>query len=101
SVDVEEARECLVVEVLGEPQRHEQGDAHLLGCRLLAHPVRERGPPGSGDAERTAVARTGRAGAYEAAGLERLQLAVHVARGHVPESGEPAPRLFEEVPARR
>src|SRR5436305_15341035 len=96
----EEDRECLVVEVLREPQRDEQRDAHLLVPGLLTDPTRELVSPGRRDAERTAVARARRAGPHEAARLERLQLAIHVARRHVPEPGQPAPCLPEEVPAR-
>jgi ectoine hydroxylase-related dioxygenase (phytanoyl-CoA dioxygenase family) len=101
AVVVEKARECLVVEVLGEPERDQEGDAHLLVRRLLADPARERASPGSGDRERTAIACARLARPHEAARLERLQLAVHVARRDVPEPGQAAACLFEEVPAGR
>ena len=63
--------------------------------------MRERLSSGRGDAEGTAVAGARIAGAHEAARLERLQLAIHVARRDVPESSQPAPRFFEKIPAGR
>jgi hypothetical protein len=96
----DERRERRVVEMPAEPTCHEERKAELLRPRVLVDPRAECPLARRGDRERATVARARGAGLDQRAGLERAELAIHVALGHVPEPGETGLRLLHQLPAR-